>query len=124
MLRWRNYKYVAFRDAPPLFFDLPEDPGEQHNLIVRGCSGEAAEALAFLEAEAAATMDFDAAEQERLERDGGLHDLYPLDLPRASGNVYLFPDGRLINADDAMLYEPTVLTDDPASVFGDLPGDS
>ncbi len=119
MLRWRNYKYVVFRDAPPLFFNLAEDPGEQHNLIVRGCSGEAAEALAFLEAEAVVSMDFEAAERERLDRDGGLREAYPLHLPKASGNVYLFPDGRLINADDAMLYEPTILTDDPASVFAD-----
>jgi choline-sulfatase len=124
MLRWRNYKYVAFRDAPPLLFDLAEDPGEQRNLIVRGCAGTAVAALAFLEAEAAASMDFEAAEQERLERDGGLHAAYGLDLPRASGNVYLFPDGRLINADDAMLYEPTVLTDHPASVFADWPDGS
>jgi choline-sulfatase len=124
MLRWRNYKYVAFRDAPSLFFDLAEDPGEQHNLMVRGCSGDAAEALAFLEAEARTSMNFDAADRERLERDGGLHAAYPLDLPRATGNVYLFADGRLVNADDAMLYAPTVLTEDSASVFGDWPEES
>ena len=122
MVRWRQYKYVAFRDAPPLFFDLAEDPGEQRNLIARGCSGEAADALAFLDDWVAHTMDFDAAERERRDRDGKLHETYALDLPKASGNIYLFPDGRAINADDAMLYQPTVLTGDPSSAFADWPG--
>jgi hypothetical protein len=81
------------------------------------------EACDYLAQVATETMDFDAAEQERVERDGDLHELYPLDLPRASGNLYLFPDGRLVNVDDPMLYEPMVLTDDPAAAFSDWPGD-
>ncbi|MGC9348378.1 MAG: hypothetical protein ACP5JG_09600 [Anaerolineae bacterium] len=71
---------------------------------------------------AAETMDFDAVERERLERDGDLQKTYVPDLPRASGNLYLFPDGRVVNVDDAMLSEPTALTDDPASAFSDGPG--
>ncbi|NLS78549.1 MAG: sulfatase-like hydrolase/transferase, partial [Chloroflexi bacterium] len=35
MIRWRGWKYVRFRAAPPLFFDLREDPDEQHNLLIR-----------------------------------------------------------------------------------------
>lgn len=122
MIRWHDHKYVVFRDAPPLFFNLADDPGEQHNLLVRGVDGEAAEALAYLAGVASDTMDFDAAERECLERDGDLRDRYAQDLPRASGNLYLFPDGRLVNVDDPMLYEPTVLSEDPAEAFGDWPG--
>ena len=118
-IRWKQYKYVSFRDAPPLFFDLANDPGEQHNLIQRGAEGEARDALDYLAQVAADSIDFDEAERERLERDGSLLDQYPLPLPKASGNLYLFPDGRLINADDAMLYSPTVLAKNPADVFGD-----
>jgi len=121
MIRRRDYKYVAFRNAPALFFNLADDPGEQRNLIVRGATGEAAEALADLADVAATTMDFDAAERERTERDGDLQATYALDLPRASGNLYLFPDSRLVNADDPLIYRPTVLTDDPAAAFGDWP---
>lgn len=120
-IRWRQYKYVTFRDAPPLFFDLANDPGEQHNLIQRGATGEAQAALDYLAQIAAESIDFDAAERERVERDGDLHEQYALDLPKASGNLYLFPDGRLINADDAMLYHPSVLTNNPAAAFGDFP---
>ena len=124
MIRWRQYKYVTFRDAPPLFFDLADDPGEQRNLIERGVAGEAAEAQRALAELAATSMDFDAAERERTERDGDLHTTYALDLPRVSGNLYLFPDGRLINVDDPLIYDPTVLTDDPAAVFNDWPSKS
>jgi choline-sulfatase len=123
MIRWRDYKYVVFRDAPPLLFDLENDPREQINLIERGVTGAAADALRHLEHITADTMDFDAAERERLERDGDLHQTYAQDLPEASGNLYLFPDGRLVNVDDVMLYEPTVLSDDPAQAFGDWPGE-
>jgi choline-sulfatase len=122
MVRWRDYKYVAFRNAPPLLFDLAADSGEQHNLIERGVTGDAAAALRTLSAVVDETIDFDSAETERLERDGDLHETYAQHLPRASGNLYLFPDGRLVNADDAMLYAPTVLSDCPSEAFGDWPG--
>lgn len=122
MIRWRQYKYVAFRDAPPLFFDLAADPGEQRNLLDHKLSVVDSEALAYLAQVAADTMDFEAAEWERLVRDGDLKELYAQGLPQASGNLYLFPDGRLVNADDVMLTTPTVLADDPAVAFGDWPG--
>jgi hypothetical protein len=63
-----------------------------------------------------------------VERDGSLHTDYPLELPPASGNLYLMPpsksapSGKLINADDAILYDPMVLTDEPEEAFGDFPG--
>jgi hypothetical protein len=113
---------VVFRDAPPLFFDLTADPGEQRNLLDHALSVADSEAQAYLAQVAADTMDFEAAEWERLVRDGDLEELYAQGLPEASGNLYLFPDGRLVNADDVMLTTPTVLADDPAVAFGDWPG--
>jgi arylsulfatase A-like enzyme len=122
-IRWRQYKYVRFRNAPPLFFNLSEDPGEQHNLVNEDIDRDDLEARIYLQRIAKVTIDFDDAENERLERDGELHEVYALDLPKASGNLYLFADGKLVNADDAMLYTPTVLTRDPASVFDDFPAE-
>jgi hypothetical protein len=104
-----------------LFFDLADDPGEQRNLIVRGAKGEARAALEHLARVARESIDFDAAERERVERDGGLKEDYHLELPEATGNLYLMPSGKLINLDDAVLYKPTVLSDDPAQTFGDFP---
>lgn len=119
-IRWKHYKYVRFRNAPPLFFDLANDPGEQHNLTTRDNTGDDLAALNILQQVAETSMDFDRAEQERLERDGDLDQTFALDLPHASGNLYLFPDGKLVNVDDTMLYNPTVLTDDPALAFDDF----
>jgi choline-sulfatase len=120
-IRWRHYKYVRFRNAPPLFFNLGEDPGEQYNLINKQLSGDDLEALVFLRRVAETSIDFDAAEKERLVRDGDLDQIYALNLPPASGNLYLFPDGKLVNADDTMLYQPDVLTEDPATLYDDFP---
>lgn len=120
-LRWRNYKYVLFRDAPPLMFDLTNDPGEQVNLLAHPLSAADAAARDYLGGWAEQSIDFDAAEQERLVRDGDLRQIYALDLPKASGNLYLMPDGRLVNVDDAMLYDALVLSDDPQAAFGDYP---
>lgn len=120
-IRWRHYKYVRFRNAPPLFFDLQEDPGEQHNLADRNLDGDDYEAFRYLQRVGETSIDFDAVEEERLIRDGELSEMYHLNLPPASGNLYLFPGGKLVNVDDTMLYTPAVLTDDPASVFDDYP---
>jgi choline-sulfatase len=122
-IRWRRFKYVVFRDAPPLFFDLADDPGEQRNLIVRGATGAAAEALAYLERFANESIDFEAAERERIERDGSLRADYAQDLPPAAGNLYLMPSGKLVDA-DAVLYRPAVISEDPEEAFGDFPGAS
>jgi choline-sulfatase len=122
-IRWRHYKFVRFRNAPPLFFNLSEDPGEQHNLVNEDIDGDDLEALIYLQRIAELSIDFDDAEKERTERDGELHTEYALNLPKASGNLYLFANGKLVNADDAMLYAPTVLTSDPASVYDDFPSE-
>jgi choline-sulfatase len=120
MIRQGAYKYVRFRSHPPLFFDLASDPGEQHNLIgVAG--GEAAPMLAHLQALAAATMDFAAAEAERSEGERTLGARYALPFGHTLGNQYLMPSGRLVEADDT-LYDPHVLAERPAAVFADWPG--
>lgn len=119
-IRWRHYKYVTFRNAPPLFFNLATDPNEQVNLLQRGVPPEAEAALSYLQQVAAETMDFEAAEQERLERDGALAEDYTLDVPPSTGNLYLMPNGQLVNADD-VLYNPTVISDNPAAAFDDWP---
>ena len=120
MVRQGNYKYVRFRESEPLFFNLADDPGEQHNLT-NTASGADAEALKSLQNFAERSMDFDAAERERLERDANLHEQYPQNLPNSAGNLYLMPSGKLVNAEDA-LYHPTVISDDPADAFVDWPG--
>jgi len=121
MIRHGRYKYVRFRSAGPLMFDLVDDPGEQRDLIRRGATGEAADAMARLGELAETSIDFDQAEAERLQRDGSLHEQYPQDLTASSGNLYLMPSGKLVCADDT-LYRPTVIADNPAEAFGDCPG--
>lgn len=107
MIRQGRYKYVRFREAPPLMFDLAEDPGEQVDLC-RHPAGPAAAARRDLARLAEETMDFDQAQQERLVRDGKLAEQYGLDLPPSTGNLYLMPSGNLVNAED-VLYRPTVI---------------
>jgi choline-sulfatase len=118
MVRWRQYKYVRFRNCPSLFFDLRNDPGEQFNLITRGVTGEAQEALDRLSDFANETMDFDEAEKERTVRDGSLQEEFRQELPESTGNLYLLPSGKLINADDA-LYHPTLIATDLSRAFND-----
>jgi choline-sulfatase len=120
-IRYRQYKYVRFRHAPPLFFDLAADPGEQKNLIERGIPAGAKPDFEFMEQVAGESIDFDAAERDRTVRDGSLSEQYAQTLPPATDNLYLMPSGRLINADDT-LYYPTVIVDTPEQAFGDFPG--
>ena len=120
MIRWRQFKYVTFRDGPSLCFDLQIDPGEQVNLIGRERDPTTAEALRYLEQLALETMDFEAAEQERTQRDGPLSAQYALNVPASTPNLYHMPAGQWVNADDA-LYNPTVISDNPAQDAGDFP---
>lgn len=112
MARWGDYKYVRFRAAPDLLFDLADDPQESRNLVTSDDPFDR-DALQRLSAFVDATMDFDEAERERTERDGGLAEDYRLDVDakETTGNQYLLASGRLVNAED-MLYRPTVVLDD------------
>jgi len=119
-IRWQKYKYIRFRDHAPLFFDLEADPGEQKNLV--GCAtGEAKLALDKLKTLAEISIDFDEVEKERLERDGNLKKQYAHNLPPATGNLYIMPSGKLVNADD-VLYNPTIIAENAADAFADWPG--
>ncbi len=115
MIRLGQYKYVGFRDAPSLMFDLKNDPGEQANL----CSQTATptrDAQEKLEQMMDETMDFDKAEHERIKRDGLLAEKYALNVPKSTGNLYLMPSGKLINAED-VLYNPTVILEDAEKIL-------
>ena len=114
MVRRGQYKYVRFRAAAPLAFDLAADPGEQHNLLK---AGDVPAAVTELAAFAESSIDFDAAETEYLERDGGLREQYAQNVSPRANSQYLLPDGRLVQADEA-LYNPTVVTETPAEAFG------
>lgn len=120
-IRWRQFKFVRFRDAPSLMFDLDADPGEQHNLLADDLSAQAAAARDMLVDVADRSMDFDDAERERTERDGDLADRFKQHVPGSTGNLYLMPSGKLVNADDE-LYHPTVIAETPEEAFSDWPG--
>jgi choline-sulfatase len=115
MVRQGSYKYVRFRDAPTLMFDLANDPLEQVDLC-RNTPKSAQEARDRLRRFAEGSMDFDVAQRERLERDAELERHYALNLPDSTGNLYLMPTGRLLNAED-MLYHPTVICENADDVL-------
>ncbi|MFB6173290.1 MAG: sulfatase-like hydrolase/transferase [Halobacteriales archaeon] len=121
MVREGGYKYVAFRDAPELLFDLGADSLEQENLAP-GAEGADAEALERLRGFVDDTMDFEAAEAERERDERDLRENHRLGAPEGSGNAYLMADGRVVDA-DAPLYRPHVLIEDPGAAFGDWPAD-
>jgi hypothetical protein len=121
MVRQGSYKYVRFRDFEPLFFDLKKDPGEQHNLVATA-QGHVADVLNQMATFADSSMDFDAAEHERIQGERELQAQYNLSIEETFGNQYLMPDGRLIEADDT-LYDTMVLSETPSELFADWPGD-
>ena len=112
-IRQGKYKYIIFRDAPPLAFDLENDPEEQHNLLKDAEIPSKVQELAKF---AESSIDFDAVETERTVRDGGLREQYKQNIPQSTGNLYFMPDGRIINADDP-LYKPTVIAEKPEHAF-------
>lgn len=118
MVRQGQYKYVRFRNHAALFFDLADDPGEQRNLVDTA-SGDAAQMLHQLQNVAETTLDFDAAERERIEGQRALAEKYTLDL-ESLGNQYMMPSGRIVEADDT-LYDPVVLAERPDALFADWP---
>jgi choline-sulfatase len=113
VVREGRYKYVGFRDAPELLFDVVADPDERVDLSE---DPEHADALECLRAYVADTVDFDAlADQQERDREA-LAD-HDCDLPQGtSGNMYHLPDGRVVDA-DTPLYDPRVVGD-PEDLFG------
>ncbi len=120
-IRYKSFKYVRFRDAVPLFFDIDKDPKEQQNLITRGIPAYARQDYEFMKGFADESIDFDAAEKERTERDGALSKQYALKLaggesPDAFMNLYTLPDKRVVAADD-ILYHPRIAADNFQETF-------
>lgn len=116
LVRTDRYKYVYFRDAPDLLFDLSTDPLETVNRL------EAEPAVADDHREFVTnTLDF--AEIVRHRRADTQDD--PTDRfegqPGTSGNAYHMPDGRIVDA-DTPLYRPSILVERPADAIADYPG--
>lgn len=118
LVRDGRYKYVGFRDAPELLFDLAQDPFEQRNLAADP-GEEHQEVLKRLRETVSETIDFAEIEQKRAAYVESFEE-YELPIPPGTGNAYLLPDGRLVDA-ATPLYKPDVLADDPSGVFEDWP---
>jgi choline-sulfatase len=121
MVRDGRWKYVHYPDAPDLLFDLEADPDETENLA-SDAEGELAAVRDRLRESVVGTVDFEAiAAASRRENRSEENDRHGLD--HGSGNAYLLPDGRLVDA-GASIYYPRVLADEPANVFEDYPEDA
>lgn len=121
MIRMGKYKYIRFRNASPLMFNLSEDPMEQVNIAEANPdsdSEETALARKKLEKIAEETMNFDKAEYEREVRDRDLLMKYSLtpEVKKAGGNLFALSDGRLITADDIIL-RPNVVAENYKKEF-------
>jgi len=108
MIRSDRYKYVAFRDAEDLAFDLENDPDEQVNISTDRDHREAIESLraAVLEG-----FSFDDAERARDTENAALKAQYPAAFKPETPNQIVLGDGRLVET-DTPLYAPTTLSDD------------
>jgi choline-sulfatase len=111
MVRDGRYRYVGFRDAPELLFDIEADPLEQENLAP-DADGEDREALQRLRGYVADTVDFDAVDSRRAAFQERVDPTLPV--PPGTGNAYLLPDGRLVDA-ATPLYAPDELVDGPVA---------
>jgi choline-sulfatase len=109
MIRDGDYKYIRFRDAPELFFNLAADPKEFDNLV-HDATGETRDVLEQLRNTVDETMNFDAAVHER-ERDRALQSKHQLNTETRShsGNCYLMNDQTVIDADEPLYYPYVVI---------------
>jgi choline-sulfatase len=121
LVRDGRYKYVAFRDAPELLFDLDSDPLETENLAP-DATGEDREALQRLRAHVEETVDWEEIAARREADCEEFEEEHSLGMPTGTGNAYHLSDGRVV---DAMtpIYHPHVLTDNPERAYEDYPGD-
>jgi len=117
MLREDRYKYVRFRDAPELLFDVVADPFERRNLAEDGAGD--ADSLARLRDTVEKSIDFAAVDHKR-EQDRQMASNYQLPTSKGGPNQYHMPDGRVVDA-DTVLYHPHVISDDPSQTYHDYP---
>jgi len=115
----RRYKYVHFRSAPELFFDLAEDPNEQENLADRA-TGEAARVLTEARRIAQSVADWEEVDAKRIEDSKRLEALYPKRANAKGPNQFILPDGRMVEA-ETTLYKPVVVSKAPQLDFPDWP---
>lgn len=118
MVRDGRWKYIAFRGeaVPDLLFDLEADPLEQHNLASDPDHAQTAQRLRGL---IDASWDF-AEAQTQGEKDMAESARLRLESSASGGNIYHMPNGDWVDA-ETPLYEPKVVTDDPADFVGDFP---
>jgi choline-sulfatase len=116
MIRDGRYKYVAFSGCPELLFDLEQDPLEQRNLAV--APGDHVDALLRLRRLAQQSMDFPDATQCF---DAAMQNLkqHAIGLDGRFSNLYLLPDGRLVDA-ELSFHEPRQVPE-PAQRIADWP---
>ena len=118
MVRYLNFKYVGFRDGSELLFNLTDDPLEQTDLSKGASNGDSQSVLEKLRAYVRDTIDFEAAEKERVEGSADLEARFPGVIGPNQGNLYHLKDGRIINGED-VVYNPTVVAKSAAEAFGD-----
>ena len=116
-----RYKYVKFGNGDrELLFDLETDLFERENLAA-DATGDDAVALDHLRDVVAETADFGAVENRQRRTRARVED-HRLGIPPGTGNAYVMPDGRLVDA-GTPLYKSDVLAADPSVVFEDWPGE-
>ncbi len=107
-IRSRRHKYVAFRDAEDLAFDLVNDPDEQRNLLAHGEDSRATDSL---RAHLLDGFDFSAVEQTRLTQTQDLRERFVSRTEATTPNQILRGDGLLVEA-DSPLYDADVVSRD------------
>ena len=118
LLRSQRYKYIAFRGAPDLAFDLIDDPLEQRNLATSHDPEIAAE-MARLRGHLLNGFSFALAAQTRREQSAQLKEQYPARVQPTTPNQIMRGDGRLVEADQP-LYQARVVSQDPTADFDDF----
>lgn len=117
MVRYGSYKYIGFRDGSELMFDLEADPLEQVDLIRCERSEETSKVLGEMRSYVKRTMDFDAAERERVEGTARLARDFPLEGVPNHGNLYHLKDGRIVKGEE-VVYEPKEIAEGPEQFAG------
>jgi choline-sulfatase len=118
MVRYGDYKYVGFRDGSELCFNLRKDPLEQSDISKSNLLAEDLEVLHKLRSYVADSINFDAAEKERIQATVELETKFPKAKQKTQGNLYHLRDGRVINGED-VIYNPTVVANDAAELSGE-----